>query len=99
SCGIPDISYHGENAWQISSEVSSRQLGIFYHGDGEEESCYVAYNMHWTPHLFALPKLPNGKHWYLAASTDDGVLEDAVPIEKVKCVEVEERTIKVFVVR
>ena len=30
SCGIPDVSYHGENAWQIPSEISSRQLGILY---------------------------------------------------------------------
>ena len=99
SCGIPDISYHSENAWQTSSEVSSRQIGVFYHGSDEEESCYVAYNMHWVSHLFALPALPKGKHWYLAASTDDGVLKEPVLIEEAKCVEVEERTIKVFIVK
>ena len=55
--------------------------------------------MHWVSHLFALPALPKGKHWYLAASTDDGVLKEPVLIEEAKCVEVEERTIKVFIVK
>ena len=98
-CGIPDISYHGENAWQVPKEVSSRQLGVFYYGGEEEESIYVAYNMHWLPHQFALPKLPKKKHWYLVASTEDGILEEPVMIEDTKWIEVRERTIKVLIVK
>ena len=29
SCGVPDVSYHGENAWQIPQNVASRQLGVY----------------------------------------------------------------------
>ena len=28
SCGVPDVSYHGESAWQIPQNVASRQLGV-----------------------------------------------------------------------
>ena len=66
--GIPDVSYHGENAWKVPCEVSSRQLGVFYNGEdpdtGEEEHLFIAYNMHWLEHTFALPALPKGKKWY-----------------------------------
>ena len=95
--GIPDISYHGESAWCMPSEVASRQLGVFYHDvEGKEEDCYVAYNMHWLEHSFALPKLPKGWKWYEAASTGEGVLAEARLVEKIKEVSIAERTIKVF---
>lgn len=98
SCGIPDVSYHGENAWQIPSEVSSRQLGVFYHNSAEEnENCYVAYNMHWLPHTFALPTLPKGQKWYEAANTEEGILEKIRPLNKARDILLKERTIKVFV--
>ena len=32
---------------------------------------FVAYNMHWEPHEFALPKLPKGMKWHLAVNTDE----------------------------
>ena len=52
--GVPDVSYHGENAWRVPLEVSSRQLGVYYSGTdrtGEgDEDCFVAYNMHWLEH-------------------------------------------------
>ena len=76
SCGIPDVSYHGESAWRAPSEVSSRQLGVFYHGtSGKEDNCFVAYNMHWLSHTFALPKLPKGQAWYEIITTEEGMLE------------------------
>ena len=47
-CGVPDVSYHGEEAWQVPKEVSSRQLGVYYSGARTKNAdCYVAYNMHW----------------------------------------------------
>ncbi len=96
-CGIPDVSYHGRYAWQMPSEVASRQLGVFYHGtDGREDNCFVAYNMHWLEHIFALPKLPKELKWHEAVNTMEGVLESARPIEE-KEVVVKERTIRVFV--
>ena len=43
-CGMPDVSYHGEMAWRASTEVASRQIGIYYSSqDKEEADCFVAY--------------------------------------------------------
>lgn len=98
--GIPDISYHGESAWQVPSEVSSRQLGIYYYGEAfGDVSCFVAYNMHWLAHSFALPALTKKKKWYLAVSTQDGVLEEEILLENQKEVIVDERTICIFIGR
>ena len=98
--GVPDISYHGEAAWQVPSEVSSRQLGIYYYGEAfGDVSCFVAYNMHWLAHSFALPALTKKKKWYLAVSTQDGVLEEEILLENQKEVIVDERTICIFIGR
>jgi glycogen operon protein len=69
SCGYPDLSYHGEAPWRPVTEPCSRQIGVMYCGKyaldkGEEDAYfYVALNMHWEAHTFALPKLPRGKEW------------------------------------
>lgn len=78
SCGHPDISYHGVNAWQPEFENFRRQIGILYCGeyakkaDGTpDDYFFVTYNMHWEPHEFALPNLPKGLLWKLAFDTGD----------------------------
>lgn len=98
--GIPQISYHGEDAWQMPAGRASRQLGVFYHEESTEKDFYIAYNMHWLSHSFALPSLPKGMEWACMAGTKEGVLDEkeAVPV-KDKKVQLEERTIKVFVGR
>ena len=98
--GIPQISYHGEDAWQMPAGRASRQLGVFYHEESTEKDFYIAYNMHWLSHSFALPSLPKGLEWVCIAGTKEGVLDEkeAVPV-KDKKVQLEERTIKVFVGR
>ncbi len=72
ACGIPDVSYHGEDAWQAPTQVSSRQLGVLYSAaaPGENE-CFIAYNMHWMEHSFALPVLPGHKEWHKVLDTAD----------------------------
>ena len=63
--GLPDVSYHGLKTWCPMFDRFLRQLGILYCGkygkkpDGREDDYfYVAFNMHWEPHEFALPNLP-----------------------------------------
>ena len=98
--GIPQISYHGEDAWQMPAGRASRQLGVFYHEESTEKDYYIAYNIHWLSHSYALPSLPKGMEWVCIAGTKEGVLDEkeAVPV-KDKKVQLEERTIKVFVGR
>lgn len=97
SCGVPDVSYHGVHAWQVPSEIASRLLGVYYSGviAGDEE-CFVAYNMHWLEHSFALPALKKGKKWYQVLSTDEGVFSNPKEVKNQKEVILLERTITVF---
>ena len=99
-CGIPDISFHGEHAWRIPNEVSSRQLGVYYSGQvlGTAD-CFVIYNMHWLEHTFALPTLTSKRKWYLAASTAEGVLEEPVMLENQHDIQVDDRTVMLLVSR
>lgn len=98
SCGVPDVSYHGEYAWQTPSEISSRQLGVYYCGIAAKDTdCFVAYNMHWVEHSFALPALGKGKKWYLTADSKTGVLEDPEVLKNQREAVLEERTIALFI--
>ncbi len=99
-CGVPDVSYHGELAWRAPSEVSSRQLGVYYCAvtlGGAD--CFVAYNMHWLSHEFALPAMSGKRKWYLKASTKEGILEEEVLLECQRQIKVEPRTILFIVGR
>ena len=76
SCGFPDISFHGREAWRPDTTQASRCMGImycgFYGAEGEtEDECffYIAVNMHWEVNCLGLPKLPKGKCWMFRAST------------------------------
>lgn len=100
ACGIPDVSYHGEDAWQAPSEIASRQLGIFYCGSGmKDDECFVAYNMHWLTHSFALPTLGKNKKWYQVIETAQGVLSPPILLKNQKKMEVKERDIVLLIGR
>ena len=82
ACGYPDISYHGEAPWKPDLSHYSRQLGVMYCGkyackakNVPDDFFYVAYNMHWEPCSFALPKLPKDMEYKVLLTADeDGVL-------------------------
>ncbi|MBQ8199702.1 MAG: hypothetical protein IJZ76_09805 [Lachnospiraceae bacterium] len=76
SQGYPDISYHGEQAWYAQFENYNRHLGVLYCGLYEKKAdltsddfVYVAYNMHWITHEFALPILPQAYDWEIVYGT------------------------------
>ena len=67
--GFPDISFHGERAWYLNQENTSRLLGVMYCGsyakksDGSEDDfIYVGYNFTGKQN-HALPNLPEGMTW------------------------------------
>lgn len=100
TCGIPDVSYHGESAWQRPTEVASRQLGVMYSGIyAKDEDCFIAYNMHWMAHSFALPSLPKKRKWYQAVHTGSQKMDGLQLIENQKEVILKERTIIIFIGR
>lgn len=74
SCGYPDLSYHGHNAWRPQTDGNFRQIGIMlcgkYAEGGDDAFLYLAVNMHWEGHELALPKLPRGMKWEEALATE-----------------------------
>ena len=75
----------------------SRQLGVYYSGAQTKcEDCYVAYNMHWLEHVFALPALPKGYGWYVKATTERGMLDVPVLLKDQRKLELKERSVTVL---
>ena len=97
SCGVPDVSFHGESAWQIPNQMSSKHLGVYYHhADGTD--CFIAYNMHDKEQTFALPGLRKGKKWHRVISTADVRIEETeVLVDNQKETVVQDRTIEMFI--
>lgn len=103
SCGCPDISYHGEEAWKPCWEHYSRQIGFMYCGD-YADGCkgkyyYVAINMHWEDHSFALPKLPKNKVWkrLLTTTSKEGVVPENTKDVISPVYTIEKRSIAAFI--
>ena len=84
SCGYPDLSCHGREAWRPDLSGHSHMLGMLFCGlyEGKDQPfIYVAFNMNWTPQELALPDLPDGYSWKLVLDTDDRGMK---PVSKPK---------------
>ncbi|MCR4741195.1 MAG: hypothetical protein K5886_13170 [Lachnospiraceae bacterium] len=80
SCGYPDLSYHAEAAWYPKFYNYVRNIGMMYCGlyakrsDGSDDDFfYIAYNMHWEEHEYALPRLPDGLKWKAVLTSEEDV--------------------------
>lgn len=85
SVGIPDISFHGENAWRPETENFRRQLGVLYAGAyAEDETFLVLYNLHWEKHTFLLAHPAQGMKWAMVIDTareeTNGIASREVPL-------------------
>jgi len=99
SCGYPDISFHGKNAWYCALENYNRHIGVMYcskyaKNSNEDELIYVAYNMHWESHDLALPKIANGCHW--SVILDSTKEQKELNITDNKIVKIEPRSVVVL---
>lgn len=76
SCGMPDLSIHGTQAWRTDFSYYSRMLALLFYGDYQQkedgkpdDSIYIIFNMYWEAKSFDLPNLPGDKEWYPAIET------------------------------
>ncbi len=89
SVGLPDVSYHGENAWISEFDMGHMSLGVWYCGEyskdpSHKEDIYTAYNFYSAASTVALPKLSKKKKWYLlidSANEETPVLKSGVLCE------------------
>ena len=107
--GFPDVSFHGERAWFLNMENTSRLIGIMYCGayaqkpDGtDDDFLYIGYNFHWEKRNIALPNLPDGMTWKKIADTSDqeekNWFQEGKETYK-KTIDINPRTIVVLVAR
>jgi glycogen operon protein len=81
--GVPDISWHGTRAWSADWSGTSRVLAFMLcgrHTDApapEDNTLYVAFNMHWQWLEFELPAPPAGSSWHVFANTGAPAPEDS----------------------
>lgn len=73
--GIPDITWHGIEAYKPDWDSDSRSVAFMISGEDfvdkdtpKDNDIYVALNSYWEPLWFELPKLPN-KKWYRVLDT------------------------------
>lgn len=90
SCGMPDLSLHGTQAWRPDFTNYSRMLGMLYYGayaeEEQERSVYVVYNMFWEQKSFDLPSLPKGRNWRVMIDTYENTFDGALLKKKAKTV-------------
>lgn len=105
SYGYPDLSYHSEEPWKCRYDDLTRHFGMmycgFYSDDPLEKDSfiYLAVNMHWIPHEFALPKLPKERKWYLIFNTDCQEIKQDRLLDIQSTMIVSERSIYVLVAK
>ena len=69
SSGYPELSFHGEKAWNLNTWEPFHVFGFMYAEPaaefGVEEDCFIycAVNAHWEEHTLELPVIPKGFTW------------------------------------
>ena len=103
--GYPDLSYHSEEPWKCSYDDLTRHFAMMYCGYYSEDKkeadtfIYLAVNMHWIPHTFALPKLPKKLKWHLVYDTDSNSCRNEQILKQQEEVTINERSIRVLIAK
>ncbi|MCD7725895.1 MAG: hypothetical protein LUI12_10185 [Clostridiales bacterium] len=106
SCGYPDLSFHGKEAWSPDTGPASRTMGLLYcgaygrtKGEKGDDLLYIGVNMHWISHTLGLPQPPRGKMWQMAASTYEREEAEPAGTDNPQEIRVEPRTIEIYTLR
>lgn len=74
--GLPDLSYHGKEAWLQGFSSASQAVGLLYAGkyaqrtDGTtDDNIFIALNFHLTEKQLAFPKQEKKQKWYRIMDT------------------------------
>jgi len=70
SCGFPDVSFHGQRAWQLDENYDDRTVGVMFAGRSvDDDVVYIAVNAHWEEGIMHLPQLPDDLCWRVEIDT------------------------------
>lgn len=72
-CGLPHVSKHGNEPWNLDTSEETRVLGVMFAGYNkevnEDDIVYIAINAHWEKQYVKLPDLPIDLEWGIAVNT------------------------------
>lgn len=77
SSGYPELSWHGEKAWNLDRSRPFLTFGFMYSEPakdfGVSEDCFIycGVNSHWEEHTLELPIIPAGMEWRIVVYTGD----------------------------
>ena len=77
SSGYPELSWHGEKAWNLDSSNPFLTFAFLYAEPAADFKTdrdyfiYCAVNAHWEEHTMELPIIPEGMEWHIVAYTGD----------------------------
>ena len=80
--GYPELSFHGEKAWELNKENPFHTFGFMYaetvndHAAQSNSFIYCGVNTFWEERTLELPKLPDGMSWYKTAYTAESETAD-----------------------
>lgn len=103
--GYPDLSYHGQEAWQSKDMIHRYTIGMLYCGDYSNhkskriDMIYIAYNFDPKKKSLALPDLDKKKKWYIVMDTSyiyQGFLEKE-QVVKTNLIELEGQSISILI--
>ena len=93
-CGLPSVSFHGEEPWKFKEDYENHLLGVLFAGrekdSDTDDIVYVMMNMHWEPHTVRLPELPLDYFWEIFSDTADEPKNGRLPGGEIR---LEERSI------
>lgn len=87
SSGYPELSFHGEKAWELDGDSPFHTFGFMYAETVKDHSAdcncfiYCGVNTFWEERTMELPKLPEGMSWYKTIYT----AEHDITEEKIDC--------------
>lgn len=77
SSGYPELSWHGERAWELDMSGPFLTFGFMYaepaadFGTAKDCFIYCGVNAHWEEHALELPVIPEGMAWRIVAYSGD----------------------------
>ncbi len=87
SSGYPELSFHGERAWQFDATRPFHTFGFMFaetvadHGAARDCFVYCGVNTHWEERTMELPIIPAGMRWTKVAYTPEAIAGDRPVVE------------------
>ena len=87
SSGYPELSFHGERAWELNASDPFYTFGFMYaetvKDHGAEKNCFIycGVNTYWEKRTLELPVIPERMAWYKILCTQEEEMKEEIVAE------------------